>query len=91
MGYRPQIPIHSALCSQLNFLNPSPRTNFLGTPLGLGHFKVLFQNSEKRLLASSCLCVRTEQHGSRWTDFHEILHLSIFLKLCLENSSFIEI
>jgi hypothetical protein len=30
------------------------------------------QNCEKRLLASSCLSVCMEQHGSHWTDFHEI-------------------
>jgi hypothetical protein len=30
------------------------------------------QNCEKRLLASSCLCVLMEQLGSHWTDFHEI-------------------
>ena len=32
-GYRPQIPVLSILCPQLNLLNP-PRTEFLGTPLG---------------------------------------------------------
>jgi len=33
--YRPQIPILSVLCPQLNLLNPSPppRTKFVGTPL----------------------------------------------------------
>jgi len=31
-GYRPQIPVLSVLCPQLNLLNP-PRTKFLGTPL----------------------------------------------------------
>jgi len=31
-GYRPQIPILSDLCPQLNLLNP-PRKKFLGTPL----------------------------------------------------------
>jgi hypothetical protein len=30
------------------------------------------------------LSVRTEQIGSKWKDFHEILHLSIFRK-CREN------
>ena len=50
------------------------------------------QNCEKRLLASSCLSVRPYdcpsvrpsirmgQLGSHWTDFHEILYLSIFRK-----------
>ena len=32
-GYRPQIPVLSVLCPQLNLLNPPPRTIFLGTPL----------------------------------------------------------
>jgi len=31
-GYRPQIPVLSVLCHQLNLLNPL-RTKFLGTPL----------------------------------------------------------
>ena len=31
-GYRPQIPVLSVLCPQLNLLN-LPRTKFLGTPL----------------------------------------------------------
>ena len=46
-----------------------------------------FPNCEKRLLASSCLSVpsiypsvRMEQRGCYWTDFHEILYLSIFRK-----------
>ena len=34
-GYRPQIPVLSVLCPQLNLLNPHPRTKFLGTPLPL--------------------------------------------------------
>jgi hypothetical protein len=42
------------------------------------------QICEKRLLASTCLSVcrsvRTEQHGSHWTYFHEISYLSIFRK-----------
>ena len=34
-GYSPQIPVLSVLCPQLNFVeHPSPRTKFLGTPLG---------------------------------------------------------
>jgi len=32
-GYRPQIPVLSVHCPQLNLLNPPPRTKFLGTPL----------------------------------------------------------
>ena len=34
VGYRPQIPILSVLCLQLNLLKPpSPRTKIQGTPL----------------------------------------------------------
>ena len=32
-GYRPQVPVLSVLCPQLNLLKPPPRTKFLGTPL----------------------------------------------------------
>ena len=32
-GYRPQIPVLAVLCPQLNLLNPTPWTKFLGTPL----------------------------------------------------------
>ena len=32
-GYRPQIPVLSVLCPQLNLLNPPPRTKFEGSPL----------------------------------------------------------
>jgi hypothetical protein len=35
-GCRPQIPVLSALCPQLNLLNPPPRTKFLDTPLNTG-------------------------------------------------------
>ena len=31
-SYRPQIPVFSVLCPQLNLLNP-PEKKFLGTPL----------------------------------------------------------
>ena len=35
-GYRPQIPVLSVLCPQLNLLKPfPPRTKFLGTPLAV--------------------------------------------------------
>ena len=34
-GYRPQIPVLSVLCPQLNLLNPpSPQKKIMGTPLG---------------------------------------------------------
>jgi hypothetical protein len=31
------------------------------------------------------LSARMEQLGSQWSDFHEILYLSIFLKICREH------
>jgi len=38
------------------------------------------------------LSFRTEQLGSHWTDFHEILYfMTFFSKIYLENLSFIEI
>jgi hypothetical protein len=43
-----------------------------------------FAKLQKRLLALSIpsvrLSVRMNQHGSHWTDFHEISYLSIFRK-----------
>jgi hypothetical protein len=53
-----------------------------------------FTKLRNRLLASSptaCLSVRMEQLGSLWTDFHEILILGYFSKICRENSSLIKI
>ena len=41
----------------------------------LSDFQARLRNSEKRLLASSCLSVRLscmEQLGSQWTDFDEV-------------------
>jgi hypothetical protein len=53
------------------------------------------RNCEKRRLASSCLSVRPsvdmEQLSSYWTDFHEILYLSILRKICPENARVIKI
>jgi hypothetical protein len=54
-------------------------------------------NYEKGLTASSCVClpicpsVRVEELGSHWTDFHEILYVSVLQNICPENSSFIKI
>ena len=39
---------------------------------------------------SVCLSVRMEQIRSHWGDFHGILHLGIFTKLCREDSSVIK-
>ena len=35
-GYRPQIPVLSVLCPQLNLITPPTRKKFLGTPLCAG-------------------------------------------------------
>jgi len=43
-GFRPQIPVLSDLCPQLNLLNPPPRTKFLGTPLPLATIAVVSSN-----------------------------------------------
>jgi hypothetical protein len=56
----------------------------LDSPLLFLFYLARSQNFEKRLLASSCpsfrLSVRREQLGSHWTDFYEILYLSIIRK-----------
>ena len=49
------------------------------------------KNCEELLLASPCLSVRTQQLGSHWTNFHEILYLRIFLKFYREISNVIGI
>jgi hypothetical protein len=38
---------------------------------------IIFDNSARSTFRPS---IRMEQLGSHWTDFHEILHFSIFLK-----------
>ena len=45
-AYRPQIPVLSVLCPQLNLLNPPPRTKFLGTPLRRSSFGFVQIGSE---------------------------------------------
>jgi len=54
-GCRPQIPVLSVLCPQLNLLNP-PRTKFLGTPLTL---RPLQPKNEANSL-STCWSCKTE-------------------------------
>jgi len=53
-------------------------------------FFVLSLECEKEVLASLCptlrLSVRTEQHGSKWTDFHGI-YLNIFKKSVVKIKS----
>ena len=39
-GYRPQVPVLSVLCLQMNLLNPPSRTKFLGTPLSITEVEI---------------------------------------------------
>jgi hypothetical protein len=39
------------------------------------------RNCEKRRLVASVMSVRPYQPGSHWTDFREILHLEVFMKI----------
>ena len=61
-GYRPQIPVLSVLCPQLNLLNPL-RTKFLGTPLGVAITFCLFSSccrfSRENQMDVSCYTART--------------------------------
>ena len=41
-------------------------------------FRHACKTAKSRLSAKSCLSVLLQQLGSNWTDFHEILPLSIF-------------
>ena len=41
-SYRPQIPVLSVVCPQLNLLNPPSRTKFLGRPLFITLWTVCF-------------------------------------------------
>ena len=69
----------------------SPSYHHINTPTGLYHenksLQARSQNWEKRLIASPNMpvrpCVhlcRMEKLDSHWTDFHEILYLSVFRK-----------
>ena len=73
--------------SQILIIVSSPTTYFL-SDFSLrvlqitfcNHFLARSQYCENRLLASSCLSVCMEQFSSYWTDFKEILYLSMFPK-----------
>jgi len=62
-GYRPHIPVLSALCPQLNLLNP-PGTKFLGTPLMTSHHDARC-SSFTALIYHYC----TTQHRPRGQDY----------------------
>jgi hypothetical protein len=59
---------------------------YSGKSYGYGYgygFQLLFTKLRKATISfvlSVCLSVHMEQLGSHWSDFHEILYLSIFLK-----------
>jgi len=74
---RIQTPKWKTRALEISF-KESWRPNCMGliTTSGVPLYLALWQNCEKRLLASSCLCVclsvRMEQLGSQWTNFHQI-------------------
>ena len=77
---------HASLCSLL-------RTNYKETRLNKRKFLCFgaFAKLRKATISfvmSVCLSIRTEQLGSHWTDLQQVWYLSIFSKICLENSSF---
>jgi len=49
------------------------------------------QKASVNFVRSVCLSVRIEELGWNWTDFYEIWFLIIFLNMCSQNSSFIQI
>jgi hypothetical protein len=53
-------------------------------------FLGMFEKLQK-VTVSFVMAVCLEKLGSHWTDFDETLHLSFFLKICQEISSFIKI
>ena len=57
------------------------------------HCQACSQNCEKRTLAFSRVrqSVHVEQLCCHWADFHEILYLNVFSKICRENSSVVKI
>ena len=52
-GYRPQIPVLSVLCPQMNLLNPSPK-KFLGTPLRYVTVEALWLGRQSLHVAVRC-------------------------------------
>jgi len=56
-GNRPQIPVLSVLCPQLNLLNP-PKTKFLGTPLQV-----------RNIIAKYGLCYLTQASADLLTEW----------------------
>ena len=74
----PLVDAHLSVCDLVVSM-PNPLDKFLGAFMKLWRATVSF-----------VMAVCTEQPSSHWTDIHEILYLSIFLKICQENSSFIK-
>jgi hypothetical protein len=59
--------------------------------LGFHYLGAFTKSWEEQPLDLPCLFVHMEQFSSYWTDFSEIWYLSIFLKICHEDSSFFKI
>ena len=74
-----------------NGASPQIRSHTLLSTSHLNRFYARSQNCEKRLLASSCLSVLTEQLGSHRMDLNKIRYLTILSKIYQENSNFIKI
>jgi len=62
-GYRPQIPVLSVLCPQLNLLNLA-RTKFLGTPPVRNHHNSLRNNAEQGSSGDNLLNELDTQSGA---------------------------
>ena len=63
--YRPQIPVLSALCPQLNLLNPPPRTKFLGTLLPYIEGKCGYYDPDRWPMIQSAWTGQTNTFGNK--------------------------
>ena len=71
-----------------------PRHIYLAFHIWTKHFLGAFAKLRKVTMfvcVFVCPSVRMEQLDSHWKDFHEIWYLTIFRKMCRENSRFIKI
>ena len=75
------------ICDKKNIISFSFNPVYLDYKTNLGAF-AKFQQASSSFIMPVCLSVR--QHGTT-QDLHEILYLSIFFKICQENSSLIKI
>ena len=57
----------------------------------LSAFAKLQKKTTISFVMSACLCVRVEQFGFHWNNFHDIMYFFNFSKICRENLSVIKI